>query len=162
MTDKAAALSCLLNSESALDYSIKASDDFYQGFKQESLVVNLWLQLQSSSQRSGGLARVQSLMQHQAFDINNPNKVRSVISAFCQQSTLNFHAADGSGYEFLAQLIIDLDQRNPQIASRLIAPLSRWRQLEPQRSQLMRSALEQILQEKLSKDVFEVVSKSLS
>ena len=101
-------------------------------------------------------------MQHEAFDINNPNKVRSLIGVFCNQNRVNFHRADGAGYEFLADRVIELDKKNPQIAARLLTPLTRWRQLNTARGQLMQQQLQRIkAQPELSKDVLEVVTKSL-
>jgi aminopeptidase N len=109
-----------------------------------------------------GLARVKALMQHEAFDIKNPNKVRSLIGVFCNNNAINFHRADGEGYEFLADQIITLNELNPQIAARQLTPLTKWRKYDDGRKALMCKALERILAEPtLSKDVYEVVSKSL-
>ena len=81
----------------------------------------------------GGLARVQALMQHPAFTLKNPNKVRALIGAFAGQNLVNFHAADGSGYRFLADQVISLNATNPQIASRQLGPLTRWRKYDASR-----------------------------
>ena len=101
-------------------------------------------------------------MDHPAFSINNPNKARSLLGAFCSANPINFHNPDGSGYGFLQQQIIALNALNPQVAARLVTPLTRWKKLpEPNRS-LMRDALQQIAkQEGLVKDVREIVTKSL-
>jgi aminopeptidase N len=110
----------------------------------------------------GGLARVKALMQHPAFTIKNPNKVRALVGA-AGQNLVNFHAADGSGYRFLADLVIELNALNPQIASRQLAPLTRWRKYDDKRQALMKGELERILASgALSSDVYEVVSKSLA
>ena len=106
---------------------------------------------------------IKKLLEHEAFDIKNPNKVRAVIGTFAGQSLVNFHAQDGSGYELLADNIIVLNRLNPQMASRLIAPLSKWRRYTPEQGEKMQQQLQRIMnQEGLSKDVFEVVSKSLA
>ena len=110
----------------------------------------------------GALERVEKLMGHPLFTLRNPNKVRALIGAFVNQNLPNFHAIDGSGYAFLADRIIELDRSNPQIASRLVTPLSRWRKFDDERQALMRGQLSRILAEKLSPDVYEVVSKSLA
>lgn len=100
---------------------------------------------------------------HKAFDIKNPNKVRAVIGAFAGQSLVNFHAKDGLGYQLLADQIITLNSLNPQMASRLIAPLTKWRRYVAVQGELMKQQLQRIMaEEALSKDVFEVVSKSLA
>ena len=102
-------------------------------------------------------------MQHPAFTLKNPNKVRALIGAFANQNLVNFHRADGAGYRFLADQVIVLNKLNPQIASRLLAPLTRWRKYDVSRQGLMKTELERILASgELSSDVYEVVSKSLA
>ena len=103
------------------------------------------------------------MLGHEAFDWKNPNKVRSVVGAFASQNLPAFHNPDGSGYEFLAEVICRLDDSNPQIAARLVTPLSRWKKFAPTYSEQMKKALESIREkESLSKDVYEVVHKSLA
>ena len=93
----------------------------------------------------------------------NPNKVRSLIGAFANANPLHFHAADGSGYNFIANKVIELDRLNPQIASRLVTVFTRWLQYDEDRQRLMKQALETIQQsDKLSRDVTEIVGKSLT
>jgi aminopeptidase N len=102
-------------------------------------------------------------MQNPVFTLKNPNKVRALIGAFANANLVNFHAEDGSGYRFLADQIITLNRLNPQIASRLLTPLTRWKKYGPARQALMRAELERILASgELSSDVYEVVSKSLA
>jgi aminopeptidase N len=111
----------------------------------------------------GALQRVEQLMQHPAFTLKNPNKVRSLIGAFAGQNLLGFHQTDGSGYRFLADQIITLNALNPQIASRLLAPLTRWGKYGSARQAQMKAQLQRILASgELSSDVYEVVSKSLA
>ena len=110
-----------------------------------------------------GLERVQALMQHPAFTLKNPNKVRALIGAFANQNHVNFHRIDGAGYRFLADQVIALNALNPQIASRQLTPLTRWRKFDQTRQVLMRAELERILASgELSGDVYEVLSKSLA
>lgn len=164
MTDVQAALSALVNSPNAAAEPLaqRALESFYAKWQHESLVVNQWLQLQAASQKSGGLARVKALLAHPAYDENNPNKLRAVVGAFAQANLVNFHATDGSGYEFLAEQVIATDKRNPQMASRLLNPLVKW-QVQPESQQgAMLAALKRIAQqEALSPDVTEVVGKAL-
>jgi len=110
----------------------------------------------------GTLQKVKALQVHPAFDGKNPNKIRALIAGFCASNPINFHAEAGAGYEFLADQIIRLNVQNPSIASRLLTPLTKWKKYNTQRQGLMKAQLERILAEPgLSKDVFEVVSKSL-
>jgi aminopeptidase N len=101
-------------------------------------------------------------MNHEAFDMRNPNKVRSLIGAFCSSNPINFHRADNAGYELLVEVVGQLNSLNPQIAARLLTPLTRWRRYG-ERGESMCEALESLASmPDLSKDVYEVVNKSLS
>ena len=161
MTDSMAALASLVNSEHKSQAEV-ALTSFYKKWQAEPLVVNQWLAVQAGSAEYGTVENINKLLEHEAFDIKNPNKVRSVIGAFAGQSLTNFHALDGSGYQLVADKIILLNRLNPQIASRLVAPLSKWRRYVDCQGQQMKQQLQRIMsEENLSKDVYEVVSKSL-
>lgn len=162
MTERLTALSVLVNS-SFEDEKAKALASFADYFKDNPLVMDQWFSVQAGCTLPGGLERVQALMAHPAFTLKNPNKVRALIGAFANQNLVNFHRADGAGYRFLADHVITLNALNPQIASRQLAPLTRWRKYDAARQALMRAELERILASgELSSDVFEVVSKSLA
>ena len=162
MTERLTALAVLVNSPFE-DEKAKALAVFAENFKDNALVMDQWFSVQAGSTLPGGLARVKALMQHPAFTLKNPNKVRALIGAFAGQNLINFHAADGSGYRFLADLVIELNGFNPQIASRQLAPLTRWRKYDSARQALMKGELERIRASgQLSPDVYEVVSKSLA
>jgi aminopeptidase N len=162
MTDQAAALSALVNCSWAAAYAEKALQQFEQQYRDEALVMNLWLQIQATNSQPGGLQRVQALLQHSAFNMTNPNKIRSLIGAFCSANLINFHSADGSGYKFLQEQICALNSVNPQVAARLVTPLTRWKKFPEPNRQLMRDALQNIgKQENLVKDLQEIVTKSL-
>lgn len=162
MTERLTALAVLVNSPFEAERA-KALESFAEHFKDNPLVMDQWFSVQAGSPLPGGLARVRALMQHPAFTLKNPNKVRALIGAFAGQNLVNFHAADGSGYRFLADLVIELNGFNPQIASRQLAPLTRWRKYDASRQALMKAELERIRSSGgLSSDVFEVVSKSLA
>jgi aminopeptidase N len=162
MTERLTALAVLVNSPFDAERA-KALEVFAENFKDNALVMDQWFSVQAASGLPGGLDRVKALMQHPAFTLKNPNKVRALIGAFAGQNLINFHAADGSGYRFLADLIIQLNALNPQIASRQLAPLTRWRKYDSARQALMKAELERIMASgNLSSDVFEVVSKSLA
>ncbi|MDB6049519.1 MAG: pepN [Pseudomonas sp.] len=162
MTERLTALAVLVNSPFA-EEKAKALATFAENFKDNPLVMDQWFSVQAGSTLPGGLERVKALMKHPAFNMKNPNKVRSVVGAFAGQNLINFHAADGTGYRFLADLVIELNAFNPQIASRQLAPLTRWRKYDSKRQALMKGELERIRASgNLSSDVFEVVSKSLA
>lgn len=159
MTDQYSALSTAVASQHPDVETFMA--DFYQQWSHEALVVNKWLMLNASQEKDNMTQLVTDLMRHEAFDLKNPNKVRAVLGGF-GQSVAGFHHESGQGYQFLADQIIVLNKRNPQLASRLCTPLTRWRKMQPSLSVLMKIELERILAQDLSKDVYEVVSKSLA
>ncbi|MGV8864509.1 MAG: aminopeptidase N, partial [Pseudomonas sp.] len=162
MTERLTALAVLVNSPFA-EEKAKALTTFADNFKDNPLVMDQWFSVQAASTLPGGLQRVKALMTHPAFTMKNPNKVRALVGAFAGQNLINFHAADGSGYRFLADLVIQLNAFNPQIASRQLAPLTRWRKYDSARQALMKAELERIRASgDLSSDVYEVVSKSLA
>ncbi|WP_069863793.1 aminopeptidase N [Pseudomonas citronellolis] len=162
MTERLTALAVLVNSPYD-DEKAKGLQMFADYFKDNPLVMDQWFSVQAGCTLPGGLERVQALMGHPAFTLKNPNKIRALIGAFANQNLVNFHRADGAGYRFLADQVITLNALNPQIASRLLAPLTRWRKYAPARQALMRAELERILASgELSSDVYEVVSKSLA
>jgi aminopeptidase N len=161
MTDRMAALNFLAALPGAAREEALAS--FYAAYKSDHLVANKWLSVQASSPLPGTLATVKQLMNHEAFDLKNPNKVRAVVGMFANANPVNFHADDGTGYRFLAEQIVAIDSFNPQTAARLVAPLTRWRRFDGLRQENMRAALESILAHgKVSNDVQELVSKSLA
>ena len=106
---------------------------------------------------------VKALTKHPAFSMTNPNRLRSLIGVFCMGNRVHFHALDGSGYTFLADTILALNEINPQVSARLMRVLSNWRRFDEKRQALIKVQLERIVaHEGLSKDVFEVASKSLA
>ena len=159
MTDAMAALGCLANAD-CLERQ-PALDAFYGKWRQEPLVVDKWLAVQAGSRLPGTLARVKELLEHPAFDIKVPNKVYALIRVFASNH-VRFHAADGSGYGFLAGQVIRLNDLNPQVAARMARAFDRWRKFDAGRQRYARAALERIRDhEGLSKDVAEIVSKAL-
>ncbi|WP_226667641.1 aminopeptidase N [Microbulbifer aggregans] len=162
MTDSAAALAALVEfaPESEATVHLQA---FYDRWQQDTQVVETWFGLQSSSANYGTLERVKQLMAHPAFEFTNPNKVRAVIAGFAARNFVQFHREDGAGFEFLADQVIALDKVNPQIASRLVIPLTRWQKYRAEERQKIRVAVQRVMDSgELSRDLYEVVSKSLS
>ena len=162
MTDQTAALRGILNSgdENAEVLRESVVLEFYERWKDEPLVIDNWFSLQATSSLPGGLGRVETLLSHEAFTLKNPNKVRALIGAFCGQNANNFHLPGGEGYKFLADQVLKLDAINPQIAARLLVPLTRFKKFEPSARALMLNQINRIkATNSLSKDVFEIVEK---
>jgi aminopeptidase N len=161
MTDVMAALTCLVNTDDA--ERDRALDQFYDKWKDETLVVDKWLALQASSRLANTFDNVKALTRHEAFNIKNPNKVRSLIGVFAGGNPYHFHRQDGAAYQFIADQIIQLDALNPQVAARLVGVFTRWRQFDEARQKMMREQLEKLARiEGLSKDAGEIISKSLA
>ncbi|MFV5216002.1 aminopeptidase N [Azonexus caeni] len=162
MTDQFAALAALANINAAVCVQREeALAEFYDRWKDEALVVDKWLQVQSTSRRPDTLATVKALTQHPAFDAGNPNKIYALIRAF-GANLVRFHAADGSGYAFMAERILLLHERNPQVASRLARSFDRWKKFDADRQAHARAALEKIRAHPgLVRDVLEVVERAL-
>lgn len=161
MTDVMAALHALNNidcSERSL-----ALESFYKKWQGEDLVIDKWYAIQAISSLPNTLRAVKQLMQHPSFTLQNPNRARSLIASFCAANPIHFHVESGAGYEFLTEQVLTVDAFNPQLAARLIEPLTRWKKFNILRQGLMKKQLEHIAgMPKLSKDIFEVVSKSLA
>ncbi|HHJ34281.1 MAG TPA: aminopeptidase N [Gammaproteobacteria bacterium] len=160
MTDQMAAFKSLVHhTASGVDEII---DSFYQQWKHDNLVLDKWFTVQATIPDVSARERVSKLFEHDDFDIKNPNRVRSLLGAFCSANPLCFHDTDGYGYRLLGRYIEKLDTMNPQIASRLCGPLTRWKRYSEPRQRLMRAELQRlILLPTLSSDVYEMVEKSL-
>jgi aminopeptidase N len=161
MTDQIAALSCIVNTGNP--DKADCLDEFYTRWQNESLVIDKWFTLQATCHLPGTLARVQELLEHPAFDLKTPNRVRALIGAFSLSNPVNFHAPDGSGYRFLTDHAIRLNTLNPQIAARMLTAMTTWRRYDDNRQQLMRQQFQRVVATPdVSKDVYEVAVKSLS
>ncbi|KEO89546.1 aminopeptidase N [Erythrobacter longus] len=159
MTDRQGALMVLTGLETPAREERLAS--FYQRYSGNDLVIDKWFTLQALSLHPNVLAHVEALAKHPDFTMNNPNRVRSLYMALAGNPAA-FHASDGTGYRMIADCIIALDPINPQTAARFVPALGRWRRIEPGRAALMKAQLERIAaQDKLSRDTFEQVSRSL-
>ncbi|MDN3639531.1 aminopeptidase N [Simiduia curdlanivorans] len=159
MTDQLAALKALLLfDEPAI--SAEALEAFYQQWHHEALVVNQWFSLQAAVESDSALTRLEALTQHPDFQWSNPNKVRALVSVFGNQNVTGFHCASGAGYTWLADVVVKVDKNNPQLAARLVTPLTRWAKYG-RRGERMRQELARIAAQPLSKDLFEVTDKAL-
>ncbi len=160
MTDRQGALS-VLNSLDAPERE-SAFADFYERYRDDSLVLDKWFALQAAAQRPDTIDVVESLARHADFSIKNPNRWRALVSNFAANQWA-LHHASGRGYRFVADMILEVDRLNPQVAARQVPSLGRWKRFEPKRAELMRAELERIVRTPgLSKDVFEQASKSLA
>ena len=161
MTDTVAALTALANSDSPKGRD--ALDQFYQCWKNDPLIVDKWFAIQGASKLPTALHDVKNLMKHEAFDIKNPNKVYALIGSFGHRNNINFHVKTGEGYQFLREVVLQLDKLNPQVAARMMKPLTNWKRYDKERQALMKSQLKAILEDnRLSPDLYELVTKSLS
>ena len=136
---------------------------FEQRWHNDPLVLDKWFGLHATCPRDDILAQLTLLRQHPQFSQQNPNRVRAVVGSFAFYNTTGFHADNGSGYQFLTDYLIELDTTNPQVASRLVTPLTQWQHYNAERQALMKRQLSRLLDNKnLSKDLYEKVSKALS
>jgi aminopeptidase N len=160
MTDMISALACLANVD-APERS-QALARFYERFRDEALVVDKWFSVQATSQRESTLDDVIALMEHPAFQIDNPNRARSLIDAFAYGNAVRFHDASGRGYRFLRERVLEIDRFNGQVSARMVGPLTRFQRYEPRRRARMVAELESILEQgSLSRDLQEQVQKAV-
>ncbi|MDH5233126.1 MAG: aminopeptidase N, partial [Gammaproteobacteria bacterium] len=160
MTDSLAALNALVNSqcETRQDFS----DRFYQQWQNDPLVVDKWFSIQARSDRENAIDDIIQLVDHPAFELKNPNKVRAVIGSLAFGNPSQFHHESGKAYEFVAHYVKELSQLNPQMSARLANAFLQWRRFDESRQGQMQQQLESIIaQDNLPKDVYEVVSKAL-
>ncbi len=160
MTDLSAALTALVNSDSPKRQT--ALDSFYEKWRDDQGVIDKWFRIQATAARPDTYQNVIDLSHHTAFSISTPNRVYSLIGAFCNSNPYCFHAKDGSGYDLLTKYVLDIDQDNPQAAAQLAGAFSEIRRYDDRRQGAMRHRLESIASNKaLSVNVFEVVERIL-
>jgi len=159
MTDQMGALLALRDREGS--ERTECLKQFAERWSADALVMDKYFALLASSQVPSALEHVRAALTHPAFSLKNPNKARALLGSF-GRNMLHFHAQDGSGYRFIADQVLAIDAFNPQVASRMVQLFNRWKKLEPKRRALMREQLQRLAQAKLSKDVYEIVSKNLS
>lgn len=158
MTDRMAALTALNAQESDTRDAVLSA--FYDAFQADPLVVNKWLTLHATTHFTSTQAQVSRLVESSVFNRDNPNQVYALLCAFAAHS-LAFHVADGSGYRWIGEQVLEIDRHNPQVAARLLTYLTRWRSLDKARAALMREVLTRIAKtEGISPDVYELAIKS--
>ncbi len=141
----------------------KALDAFYHNHQGEPLVIDKWFALQAMIAEPGTLDRVRRLMAHPAFALSNPNRVRALVGAFAAGNQTRFNAPDGSGYQLVTDIVLELDPKNPQVAARLLSAFKSWRMLEDGRRRLAEAALRRVAAvQALSPDVKDIAQRSLA
>ena len=161
MTDTAAAFACLVGLRRPERERAVAS--FHARWRKDPLVLDKWFQVQASSGAADTFERVLALAEHPDFSLANPNRARSLLGAFGVGNPAHFHRADGRGYAFLADQVLALDARNPQVAARIVAAFNQWKRYDEGRRELMREQLERMRDhDGLSKDVTEIVGRALA
>lgn len=160
MTDTLAAIRGLIFADSPRVGEVLAA--FESKWIDDTLVMDKWFIMQAVKPGDDTVNRVRELMQHPAFSIRNPNKVRALIGAFSMLNPTGFHAADGSAYRFHADRVLELDPINPQMAARMAAAFNRWKRYDESRKALMKAELQRISSAStLSGDVTEIVNNAL-
>lgn len=161
MTDRMAALATLsLHDVPERETALAA---FYKRYAGDALVIDKWFSLQAMSPRPDTLDKVRALTKHPAFSLGNPNRVRSLIGAFAMSNPTQFNRADGQGYDFLADTLLALDPKNPQVAARMATAFRTWRTLEDRRRAKAQAALERVRDAgDLSRDLSDIVERALA
>jgi aminopeptidase N len=163
MTEQSAALQILTSQFPDASETEDALQDFKSKFADNPLVMDKWLALQARIPGDNALSKVQALLKDDAYDASNPNRIRSLIGTFAGGNATGFNRTDGKGYELLADQILAIDPKNPQVAARLLTTMRSWRNLEPVRQAAAKAALEKIASnDKLSTDVSDIVERTLA
>jgi len=162
MTDLAHALSVLTQRFPESTETKEALAAFETRFADNALVLDKWFSLQAAIPGDGALDRIKTLMKSKHFIATNPNRVRSLVGTLAFANPTGFHRADGAAYRFLAEQIIAIDKRNPQLAARILTSMRSWRSLEASRAEHAKAALSTIADAKgLSTDVSDIVGRIL-
>ncbi|WP_409361715.1 aminopeptidase N [Bartonella heixiaziensis] len=163
MTDRMASITTLVKRFNKSEQAQNALNDFEKRYRHDPLVMDKWFSIQAMVAGSSTLDHVQKLMQHPLFSKDNPNRVRALIGVFASHNLTGFNRIDGASYDFLCQIILEIDKKNPQLASWLLTTLRSWRQLEPIRQQKLETALKTIAAApQLSSDVADIINRMLS
>ena len=161
MTDRMAALDTLTMHDSA--GRAGPLEDFYKRYADDPLIIDKWLALQAAIPEPATLDRVRALTKHPAFSVANPNRVRALIGSFAQVNHTQFNRADGAGYDFVADIVLELDPKNPQVAARIVGAFRSWRALEAKRRERAQATLRRVAQApSLSRDVHDIVARTLA
>ncbi|WP_392710682.1 aminopeptidase N [Rhizobium ruizarguesonis] len=162
MTDLSHALTILAHRFPDSAETSEALASFRDRFAENALVIDKWFAIQAGIPGAKTLERIRALMDNPLFKRSNPNRMRALVGTFAFANPTGFGRADGDGYRFLAGQILDIDERNPQLAARILTSMRSWRSLEPTRADRARSALIEIERAAdLSTDVRDIVERTL-
>lgn len=160
MTDTIAAMSAANSAQLTCREALMS--DYSDKWKHDGLVMDKWFALQGSNPVEDALENVKATMSHEAFSLKNPNRTRSLIGSFLNTNPVRFHDKSGAGYQFAGEILRQLNDTNPQVASRMIDPLLKFRKYDEGRQALIRAELEKLKSmDNLAKDLFEKVTKAL-
>ncbi|MBB5073565.1 aminopeptidase N [Bartonella callosciuri] len=163
MTDRMASITILVRHFNKSEQTKNALNDFENRYRHDPLVMDKWFSIQAMVAGASTLDHVQKLMQHPLFSQDNPNRVRALIGVFASNNLTGFNRTDGASYHFLCKMILEIDKKNPQLASRLLTMMRSWRQLEPIRQQKLETALKTIAEApQLSSDVNDIINRLLA
>ncbi|MEP1515643.1 MAG: aminopeptidase N C-terminal domain-containing protein, partial [Nitratireductor sp.] len=163
MTDRAAALAVLVNRHAGAAETTAALAGFERRYRNDPLVLDKWFQIQAAAPGPETLEAVRALVDHPAFSIANPNRLRALVGTFSSANQTGFHRADGEGYRFFGDIVLAVDRKNPQVAARLATALRSWRSLEPDRKAVAREALLRMVSaDGLSVDLRDIVERTLA
>jgi len=161
MTDRMAALAVLCHN--GAEARLEALDAFHRRYAGDALVIDKWFALQATTPTPDTLTRVKTLLDHPAFSIGNPNRIRSLVGSFAAANQTQFNRPDGAGYDFVADFVLDLDPKNPQTAARLLASFRSWRALEAGRRQKAEAALNRVVAApNLSRDTRDIITRTIA
>ena len=160
MTEQLAGFTGLIHGQDA-QLQARACNAFYQKWAKDPLVLDKWFHAQATAPLDSVLSTVKTLLSHPDFIYTNPNRVRALIGSFIQGNPKYFHAINGEGYQFLTEQLLHIDTLNPQLSARMALPLTRWQHLDKPRKLLIQKQLELLCRHTLSKDLSELVNKSL-
>jgi aminopeptidase N len=161
MTDRMAALETLAQHDRPERAAVL--DDFYRRYADDPLIIDKWLALQAIIPEPATLDRVRALTGHPAFSMANPNRVRALIGAFAQANHTQFNRLDGLGYDFVADIVLKLDPKNPQVAARIMGAFRSWRALEARRRERAEATLRRVAAtSNLSPDLHDIVARTLA
>ncbi len=159
MTEELSALMTLLSMRG--NEGDAAAQSFYEKWKDNPLVVDKWFSVRSADSRAQSLTTISALLDHAAYQSHNPNRVRALVGGFAMSNPKTFHAADGSGYRFFTDRVMDMDSRNPGVAARLLGVYEIWPRLDAGRRDLIKAELKRVIKSKPSKNVLEIAAKAL-
>jgi aminopeptidase N len=160
MTNVLGSLSALVKAQHSL--ADELLDLFDSQWRHDVLVMDKWFALQAMQPNDNAVNNIKELYKHPCFDFSNPNRVRALVGSFSYFNTAQFHSADFSGYQLLGDLLIKLNEINPQNASRMLTPFMSWKRYDDERGQAMCAQLKRLAAlENISDDVYEKVTKAL-